>query len=139
MRYTFGEAVDDDDVLVVQGKEYRMQPLGMRAMRRMLTLRNKLIEKDALGPTDTMSTDALDLAVDIIVGSVRPEEQDRLKAHIDDSVPPGLLSQIAQSVMSAMSDLDPTQPASSSPGSPPVEAGSDSTVGAEPAVSTPSI
>jgi hypothetical protein len=134
-RYTFGEATDEDDVLVVQGIEYPMQPLGMRAMKRLLNLKNQL-------PTDAdagnIKADQLDMATDIVVASVRKDVQDALREHIEDRVGPALLTQIAKAVMSSMSDLDPTQPASSSDGSPPVDAGSTSTDGAEPEASTPS-
>lgn len=138
-RYTFGEALDEDDILVIQGKEYRMMPIGMRAMRKMLRTRKALVDRRASGEGEGEVTEEnLDMALDILLEAVRADERDRLKEHIDESVPPALLAKIAGQIVSVMSDLDPTQPESSSPGQSPVEAGSTSTDGAEPEVSTPS-
>ena len=132
-RHTFGEPVSGDDVLVVQGIEYPMMPIGMRAMRRLLTLQSKV---DPNRPEDQALTEGeLDLALDIVVNAVRPEVREKFKEHIEDSVTPPLLIQIATAVMGSFSDLDPTQPESSSGGS--SQIGSDSTAGAVDAASTP--
>lgn len=136
-RYTFGTALDDDDVLVVQGIEYPMQPLGMRAIKRMLTMRNE-VPKMAPDANGAISPEQLDMATDLVVAVVRKDYQDKLREHIEDRVGPGLLTQIASAVMRSMSDLDPTQPESSSAGSAPGAAGSSSTDGASPVESTPS-
>lgn len=132
-RYTFGEPLSEDDVLIVQGVEYPMMPVGMRAMRRMLVLRSKV---DPNRPENDHLTEAdLDMALDIVTHSVRPEVRDKFKEHIEESVPPDLLVQIATAVMSAFSDLDPTQPESSSGGS--LSTGPASTDGAPVEALTP--
>lgn len=114
-RHEFGEPVSEDDVLVVQGIEYPMMPVGMRAVRRLLTLRSQVdVERAEEGE---LSEADLDVALDIVVNAVRPDARDKFKEHIEDSVPPALLLQIATAVMGSFSDLDPTQPESSSGGS----------------------
>jgi hypothetical protein len=124
-RHVFGEPVSEDDVLVVQGIEYPMMPIGMRAMRRLLTMRQQL---SANRKEDDPVTEAeIDLALDIVVNSVRPECRDKFRDHIEDSVPPDLLVRIASAVMESFSDLDPTRPESSSGGS--SQTGPDSTAG----------
>lgn len=132
-RHTFGEPITEDDVLVVQGVEYPMMPIGMRAMRRMLTMKNQVdpnrSEEDGITEAD------LDLMLDIVTGVVRPEHRQALADHIEESVPPDMLSQIATAVMRSFSDMDPTEPESSSGGSLPT--GSDSTAGAPAAALTP--
>jgi hypothetical protein len=114
-RYKFGEAISDDDVLEVQGVEYPMVPVGMRAMRRMLTLQREVgldrSEDEPLTEAD------IDLALDIVVSAVRPDFRDKFKEHIEESVPPNMLIQIATAIMGAFSDVDPTQPGSPSGGS----------------------
>lgn len=138
-RYTFGEATDEGDVLEIQGQTYEMQSIGMRAMKRMLVLRKKMQErqKDA-APGEQMSEESLNTAIELVLGAVKPHERDRLADHIEESVGPALLSQIASAVIRSMSDVDPTQPESSSDGSPAAAAGSPSTGGALPAPSIPS-
>jgi hypothetical protein len=116
-RYSFGEPVSDDDILEVQGIEYPMMPVGMRAMRRMLTLQSKI--NPNRGEDEPITTDELDLAMDIVISAVRTDMRDKFKEHIEESVPPNLLIQIATAVMGSFSDLDPTQPVSSSDGSSP--------------------
>ena len=114
-KYTFGQAIDDDDVLDIQGVEYPMMPVGMRAMRRLLTLREKVNPNRTV--EDGITEADLDLMLDVVINCVRPEYRERLTEHIEESVPPDLLSQIATAVMRSFSDLDPTQPESSSGGS----------------------
>jgi hypothetical protein len=124
-RYEFGDAPSDDDLLVVQGVEYPMVPLGMRAMRRMLSLQDSIL-KDRK-PDDPVSEEEIDLAIDIVVAAVRQDHRATFREHLDESVPPNLVIQIASAVMSSFSDMDPTQPESSSGGSQPT--GSASTDG----------
>lgn len=132
-RLEFGHALDDDDILVVQGVEYPMMPIGMRTMRRLITMRSQV---DLDRAPDAPVTEAeLDLALDIVVNSVRPEFRDAFKEQIETSVPPDLLIQIASAVMQSFSDMDPTEPESSSGGSLPT--GSASTDGAPAAELTP--
>lgn len=133
-KYTFGEPISDDDLLVVQGVEYPMIPMGMRAMRRLLVQQRQAAA--ARKPGEPITEAELDLALDIVVNSVRADHREAFKAHIDESVPPNLLVQIASAVMGALSDVDPTQQASSSDGSTPT--GPDSTDGAPLAAPTPS-
>ena len=104
-----------------------MQPFGMRAFKESLE-RSKEAEKikDLEGAERTETT--YNLSVDLIIGSVHPEEQDKIRQHIEDSVPPVLVSQIAAAIMRGLTDVDPTQPTSSSDGS--SETGPDSTDGA---------
>jgi hypothetical protein len=133
-KHSFGEPPSDDDVLEVQGVEYRMNPIGMRAMRKLLTLQKQV---ESRGEGQPIGEEELDLALELVLGSVRPDERERFREHIEDSVSPPLLIQIATAVMSSFSDLDPTVPESSSGGS--SQTGSASTAGALVAASTPSI
>ena len=134
-RYTFGEAIDTDDILEVQGVEYPMNPIGMRAMKRLLTMKNNIkINPD--DPESMQITEAdLDLATDIVVSAVRPDYREKFREHIEESVPPNLLIGIATAVMKNFSDVDPTQPGSSSGGSSSI--GSASTDGASAGELTP--
>jgi hypothetical protein len=132
-KYSFGEAPSADDVLEVQGVEYPMIPLGMRAMRRMLVLQQQVA--NGRKPDDPVTDAELDLALDIVVSAVRPDHRDRFREHIDESVPPSLLIQIAAAVMGSFADVDPTQPESSSGGS--LQTGSGSTDGAPATELTP--
>ena len=132
-RYEFGPPISDEDVLVVQGIEYKMMPVGMRAMRRLLTMKDKMLRDRT--EDQALTEEELDLALDIVINSVRPDERDRFREHIEESVSPQLLVQIATAVMAAFSDVDPTQPESSSGGS--SQTGPDSTDGAPVAASTP--
>jgi hypothetical protein len=134
-RYKFGEPISDDDILDVQGIEYPMVPVGMRAMRRLLVLKRTVNVDRKEG--DDLTEAELDLALDIVINAVRPEYRERFKEHIEESVPPALVVQIASAVMAAFSDLDPTQPELSSGGSSPT--GPASTDGAPVEVLTPAI
>ena len=126
-RYEFGDGpIDEDDVLVINGVEYPMMPVGMRAMRRMLNLR-KQVNPNRTEDDEVTEAD-LDLMIDIVVGVVRPEYRDAVTEQIEESVSPPMLSQIATAVMRSFSDVDPTQPESSSGGSLPT--GPDSVAGA---------
>lgn len=124
-KYSFDPPLSEDDVLEVQGVEYPMNPVGMRAMRRLLTLQKKVA---ARGEGTDINEEELDIALELVIGAVRPEYRDRFREHIEESVPPGLLIKIATAVMGSFSDLDPTQQGSSSSGSTPT--GPDSTDGA---------
>jgi hypothetical protein len=134
-RFEFGQPVTESDVLVVQGVEYPMMPVGLRAMRRLLTLRQQINRERK--PDDPVTEADLDLAVEIVVNAVKPEVRPAFTEHLETSVPPDLLIQIAQAVMGSFSDLDPTQPESSSGGS--SQTGSDSTAGASVAELTPTL
>jgi hypothetical protein len=133
-KHSFGAPVEDD-ILEIQGKEYRLQPFGMRAFKGSLE-RSKEADKIRTmeGTERTESTYAL--SVDLIVNAVHPDDQERVAQHIEDSVPPVLVSQIAAAIMRGLTDVDPTQPTSSSDGS--SETGDDSTDGASDEESTPS-
>ena len=76
-RYKFGEAISDDDILEVQGIEYPMIPVGMRAMRRMLTMQQSIDPNRGEGEAVTEAE--LDLALDIVVNSVRAEVRDKFR------------------------------------------------------------
>jgi hypothetical protein len=129
----FGDPVSDDDFLDVQGVLYPMMSVGMRAMRRLLTLQRQVSAERAEG--DPITEAELDLALDIVINSVKPEVRDKFREHIEESVPPSLLIQIATAVMGSFSDLDPTEPESSSGGS--SSTGSVSTAGAPVVALTP--
>jgi hypothetical protein len=133
-KHSFGAPLEDD-ILEIQGQEYRLQPFGMRAFKESME-RSKEAEKlrDMEGAERTQST--YDLSVDLIVNSVHPDDRERIAKHIDDSVPPTLVSQIAGAIMRGLTDVDPTQPTSSSDGS--SEIGPDSTDGVSDEESTPS-
>ena len=131
-RYEFGRAIDEGDVLVLQGIEYHMQPVGMRAMRSMLAKREMIEAAERGGGTP----EQIDTLVDLVVAAVVPGERDRLREHIEDSVDTALLAQVSSAIMRGMADMDPTQPTSSSNGSSPT--GATSTDGAAPTASTPS-
>jgi hypothetical protein len=125
-RFTYGAPIDEDDVLDIQGIEYPMMPTGMRAMRRLLNMKKNVNPNRT--EDDEITEEDLDLMLDIVIGIVRPEHRERLREHIEESVSPALLSEIATAIMRSFSDLDPTQPESSSDGSTPT--GPDSTAGA---------
>jgi hypothetical protein len=128
-RYTFGEALDEEDILELQGVEYTMQPIGMKAMRGMLKhLNSSDVDKDTEG--------RLDAAIDLLTASIVPEQRDKFREQIDNSVGPKLLTDMALKIMGQQTDVDPTLLASSSAGSEPT--GSSSTAGAEPEALTPS-
>jgi hypothetical protein len=133
-KHSFGNPIEDD-ILEIQGQEYRLQPFGMRAFKDSLE-RSKEANKlrDMEGAERTEGT--YNLSVDLIVNAVHPDDQERVAKHIDDSVPPTLVSQIAAAIMRGLTDVDPTQPTSSSDGS--SEIGDDGTDGASGAESTPS-
>ena len=132
-RHEFGEPISDDDVLVVQGIEYPMMPIGMRAMRRLLTMKSQLTRERTV--EEGISEEELDLALDIVVNSVRVDVRDKFREHIEESVGPDLLVQIATAVMGSFSDVDPTQPELSSGGS--SQTGPASTDGVSAAELTP--
>ena len=125
-KHSFG-APQEHDILEIQGVEYRLQPFGMRAFRESLE-RSKQVAaiRELDGDDRTERTYAL--SVDLIVNAVHPDERDQIAQHIEDSVPPVLVSQIAAAIMRGLTDVDPTQPTSSSDGS--SETGQGSTGGA---------
>jgi hypothetical protein len=133
-KHSFGAPVEDD-ILEIQGVEYRLQPFGMRAFKESLE-RSK--EADRLrsleGAERTQGT--YELSVDLIINAVHPDDQERVAQHIEDSVPPVLVSQIAAAIMRGLTDVDPTQRTSSSDGS--SETGPDSMGGVSDEESTPS-
>jgi hypothetical protein len=133
-KHSFGNPVEDD-ILEIQGVEYRLQPFGMRAFKESM---ERSREADKLrnmeGTERTEGTYAL--SVDLIVNAVHPDDQERVAQHIEDSVPPVLVSQIAAAIMRGLTDVDPTQPTSSSDGS--SETGDDGTAGVSDEESTPS-
>lgn len=127
-RYEYGSA-DEDDVLVIQGKEYQMQPVGLRAMRKMLNTARDAKKAQVENATDedraNQGEKAVEEAVDLIVSAVRPHERERLREHLEESVPLPLLLDISRDVMrgftnlEVQTDLDPTLPPPSSDGSSP--------------------
>ena len=133
-KHSFGTPLEQD-ILVIQGIEYRLQPFGMRAFKDSME-RSKQAEKlaDMEGKDRTLST--YNLSVELIINAVHPDDREQLAQHLDDSVPPTLVSDIASAIMRGLTDVDPTQPTSSSDGS--SETGDDSTVGASDGESTPS-
>jgi hypothetical protein len=136
VKHSFGKALSEEDVLEIQGVEYRMQPIGMRVMRNVLAKRQMIAEMvNANGEVDA-TPEQLEVIVELILASVVPDERERLRVQIDESVNPTLLAEISNGLMCGFSDLDPTQPKSSSDGSSPT--GPTSTDGAPPTVSTPS-
>lgn len=133
-KHSFGSP-QEQDILEIQGVDYRLQPFGMRAFRESLE-RSREAEKirGMDGVERTESTYAL--SVDLVVSAVHPDDQERVARHLEESVSPILVSQIAAAIMRGLTDVDPTQPTSSSDGS--SETGPDSTDGASPEVeSTP--
>lgn len=124
-KHSFG-APQEQDILEIQGVEYHLQPFGMRAFRESLE-RSKQVAaiRELDGDDRTERTYAL--SVDLIVNAVHPDERERIAQHLEDSVPPVLVSQIAAAIMRGLTDVDPTQPTSSSGGS--SETGHDSTDG----------
>lgn len=125
-KHSFGAPVEDD-ILEIQGVEYHLQPFGMRAFKESLE-RSKEAEKLRTMEGAERTQGTYDLSVDLIVNAVVPDERERITRHIEDSVPPVLVSQIAAAIMRGLTDVDPTQPTSSSDGS--SETGPDSTDGA---------
>ena len=136
-KYSFGEAIDEDDILEVYGVEYPMNPIGMRAMKRLLTMKKQVEQAQNGDGQQELSEADLDLAIDIVVSAVRPSHRDAIREQIDESVGPAMLVNIATQIMRNMSDVDPTQPESSSGGS--SSNGSASTDGASVVESTPSL
>jgi len=125
-KHSFGTPLEEN-ILEIQGIEYRLQPFGMRAFKESLE-RSKEAEKirEMDGASRTEST--YNLSVDLILNSVVEEDRERLHEHLENSVAPVLVSQIAASIMRGLTDVDPTQPTSSSDGS--SETGPDSMDGA---------
>ncbi len=132
-KHSFGEPITEQDTLEIQGIEYRLQPFGMKAFRESMK-RAQEAEKlrEMEGADRTGAT--YDLSIDLILNAVHPDDRDQLAVHIDDSVSPVLVSQIAAAIMRGLTDVDPTQPTSSSDGS--TETGPDSTDGASDVGST---
>jgi hypothetical protein len=133
-RYTFGESIEEGDILEIQGVQYHMIPLGMRAMRKMMAIRSLVAPN---GNDEALAEDRINAGIDMIVDSVVKEEREALREHIEDRVPPNLLVQISMAIAQAMSDLDPTLLPSSLNGS--SAAGSPSTDTAPLVESTPSL
>lgn len=128
-KYSYGDPVDED-ILVLQGVEYTLIPFGMRAFREYMARSKELSKVTDLDDSERTAK-IYDLSVQLIVESIVPEEREAIAAHIDRSVPPSLVSEIASQIIKGLSDLDPTQQGSSSNGSTP--SGSDSTDGVSPA------
>jgi len=132
-KHTFGEPLDED-ILVLQGVEYHLQPFGMEAFRATLERQEEVSKiRELDGNARTMKT--YELSVDLIVNAVVPDDREAISHHLDRSVPPELVSEIAGAIMRGMTDVDPTRPTSSSDGS--SETGQDGTDGASPEASTP--
>lgn len=137
-RYEFGKGLDDPDVLVIQGVEYEMQPLGMRVMRSVLAKRQLLVAQTADPARQAeASNELIELMQELIVSAVAPAKREQLREQIEESVPVTLIAQIAGHLLGSFSDLNPTQPGSSSNGSSPT--GQSSTDGVARVVSTPAI
>jgi hypothetical protein len=132
-RYVFGKAISDDDVMLVQGVEYHMQPIGMRALRSMLSKREMLQAAEANGQPRGEQLDSL---MEIIVASVVPAERDRLHEQLEETGDIALITEMSTVLLRGQADMDPTQPTSSSAGSSPT--GATSTDGAAPTASIPS-
>lgn len=132
-KFSFG-APADNDILELQGVEYQLQPFGMRAFRETLE-RSRQVDaiRELDGAERTERT--YDMSVDVIVNAVVPEQQEQIRKHIEDSVSPGMVSQVAAAIMRGLTDVDPTLPTSSSDGS--SETGPGSTDGASDEESTP--
>jgi len=132
-KHTFGVPIEQD-ILEIQGKEYRLEPFGMRSFRYAMEQSAeaaKISEMEGIDRTNS----TYNLSVDLIIRSVHSDDQDRVRQHIEDSVPPVLVSQIAAAIMRGLTDVDPTQPTSSSDGS--STTGDDSTDGVSDEESTP--
>lgn len=129
-RHEFGTAPDEDDILVIQGKEYPLQPFGMKAFRESLERAREANRLRAMEVGDERTGATYDLSVDLIKNAVQEEYQAAVLEHIERSVGPGLVSTIAAAIMRGLADVDPTQPTSSSDGS--SEIGPDSMDGVSP-------
>ena len=126
-KHSFGAPVEED-ILEIQGVEYRLQPFGMRAFKESLE-RSKEADKIRNNENVAERTQSTyELSVDLIVNAVHPDEREKIAKHIEDSVPPTLVSTIAAAIMRGLTDVDPTRPTSSSDGS--SETGPDSMDGA---------
>ena len=90
-RYKFGEAIEDGDILELQGVEYHLVPLGMRAMRKMLTLRENTTSSDP----EAQALAQIEAGIDFVTNSVIPEEREALREPIEDRVSPQLLAAMA--------------------------------------------
>jgi len=127
-KHSFG-APQEQDILEIQGVEYRLQPFGMRAFRESLERSREADKlKDMEGVDRTAGT--YNLSVDLIINAVHPDEREQVAHHIEDSMSPILVSQVAAAIMRGLTDVDPTLPTSSSDGS--SETGQDSMDGASP-------
>lgn len=130
-KMSFGEPVEQD-ILVIQGIEYRLEPFGMAAFKASIERAEKV---DQIRESDDQAarlTGTYDLSVDLIVNAVHPDDRERLMEHLDRSIPPTMVSNIAAAIMRGISDVDPTPPTSSSDGS--SETGPGSMDGALPGV-----
>jgi hypothetical protein len=125
-KFSFG-APADDDILEIQGVEYPLQPFGMRAFRESLERARQFQGIQEMEGVDRTGQ-TYNLSVDLIANAVHPDFKERVLQHIEDSVGPGLVSQIAAAIMRGLADVDPTLPTSSTDGS--SETGQDSTDGA---------
>jgi len=126
-RYEFGAADPEDDVLVLQGIEYPMQPAGWKAQKALLGV----VKQQSDDPVEQVEA-----AIDLILAAVVPESREALRQHIEDRVDPGTIVQMVTRLQRTQVDVDPTLLASLPAGSLPN--GSGSTAGAPPAASTPS-
>ena len=124
-KHSFGAPLEED-ILEIQGKEYRLQPFGMRAFKQSMDRAAEVTKARTEDGAERTST-TFALSTDLILSSVHEDDREALAAHLEDSVPPHLLSQIAAAIMRGLTDLDPTQPTSSSDGS--FETGAGSTDG----------
>lgn len=115
--YNFGN-VDEPDTLTIQGKTYTLQGLGLRAMRKMLMERAAIsIDMESQDPRKSAEAQGkmFDLLLDTICSVVIADQRDGLREHLNESVSPKILNDIAKVIL--RTDLDPTQPGSSSDGS----------------------
>lgn len=114
---TFGRALGDNDTITIQDVVYHAVPIGMDP------LLTAMDADDNASPRDRVVK-----MIDFVLNAVRPDERDALRQHIGRSVDQALLLEMFQALVRGASDLDPTQPASSSAGSAPT--GPTSTDGA---------
>lgn len=103
MKLKFGEPITADDTMDIQGVEYTLRPVGIGPYKRMVRL-----QREAKAAEDNeMSIDAV---IDFIVANVVPEQREQLARHIDETVPPALLTEISRGLSNGNSDVDPTPP-----------------------------
>jgi hypothetical protein len=126
-KYSFGEAPSEDDVLVIQGVEYKLVPFGMAKLRESFERRKAVVGVAEL-TGDERTLALYDVSIDLIANAVHPDQKQAVIDHIEDRVPPVLVVDIATAIQRGFADVDPTQQPSSSDGS--SETGPDSTDGA---------